>query len=232
MDISARKMPVGIQDFEKLRTEECVYVDKTRYVYALTRKSRPYFLGRPRRFGKSLFISTLKAYFLGKKELFEGLAIAELEKDWVEYPVLYIDFNLESCTNLDLLYVALDTNLRMLESQWGCDDRETTPASRLTGLIRRAYDKTGRRVVVRVDEYDKPLINTMDDEALNKTIRETLKGFYGVFPFRDRIFVLVLILPVFRHIVGSHQCALPVFQRKFGVFFVESDDLLQGFGDV
>jgi len=81
-------MPVGIQDFEKLRTEGCVYVDKTQYVYALTRMSRPYFLSRPRRFGKSLFISTLKAYFLRKRELFEGLAIAELEKDWIIYPVV------------------------------------------------------------------------------------------------------------------------------------------------
>ena len=94
MDTSLREMPVGIQDFEKLRTEECVYVDKTQYVYTLTRKSRPYFLGRPRRFGKSLFISTLKAYFLGKRELFEGLAIAELEKDWIKYPVIYTDFNI------------------------------------------------------------------------------------------------------------------------------------------
>jgi hypothetical protein len=93
-------MPVGIQDFEKLRREEYVYVDKTDYVYRLARVSRPCFLGRPRRFGKSLFLSTLKAYFLGKKELFEGLAIAELEKDWTEYPVLYLDFNVESYTGI------------------------------------------------------------------------------------------------------------------------------------
>jgi hypothetical protein len=90
---TSREMPVGIQDFEKLRKGNYVYVDKTQYVYELGRKERPYFLGRPRRFGKSLFLSTLKAYFEGKKELFEGLAIAGLEKEWIEYPVFYIDFN-------------------------------------------------------------------------------------------------------------------------------------------
>jgi len=185
MSISSRKMPVGIQDFEKLRTTNYMYVDKTMCVYNLVQEYRPYFLARPRRFGKSLFLSTLKAYFLGKKELFEGLAIAELEKDWIQYPVFYIDLNVESYTNLNLLYVALDTNLRELESQWGCDERETTPASRLAGLIRRAYDKTGRRVVVLIDEYDKPLISTMDDEELNKDIREVLKGFYGVLKSMD-----------------------------------------------
>ena len=90
MEATSREMPVGIQDFEKLRTEGCVYVDKTQYVYALSRISRPFFLGRPRRFGKSLLLSTMKAYFLGKKGLFEGLAIAGLEKEWIEYPVIMV----------------------------------------------------------------------------------------------------------------------------------------------
>ncbi|MDR0681349.1 MAG: AAA family ATPase, partial [Dysgonamonadaceae bacterium] len=93
--INNRKLPIGIQDFEKLRTGDYVYVDKTAYVHQLTRVSWPYFLGRPRRFGKSLFLSTLKAFFLGKKELFDGLAIAGLEKEWLEYPVFHLDFNLE-----------------------------------------------------------------------------------------------------------------------------------------
>jgi len=196
MNTSPREMPVGIQDFEKLRTEGCVYVDKTQYVYALTRISRPFFLGRPRRFGKSLFISTLKAYFLGKKELFEGLAIAELEKDWIEYPVFYIDLNVETFTSLELLNVALDTNLREIESYWGSDERETTPASRLIGLIRRAYNKTGRKVVVLVDEYDKPLINTMDDSKLNEAIKDSLKGFYGVLKSMDYLLRFVFLTGV------------------------------------
>jgi hypothetical protein len=183
--LNRRKLPVGVQDFEKLRTEKYVYVDKTEYVYQLTRVNSPYFLGRPRRFGKSLFLSTLKAYFLGKKELFEGLAIAGLEKDWIEYPVLYFDFNVEGYTDLTSLHVAIDTNLRRLEQQWKKDEADTTPASRLFGLINRAYEKTNRKVVVLVDEYDKPLVNTLDNEDLNQSIRDTLKGFYGVLKSAD-----------------------------------------------
>ena len=110
-----RELPIGIQDFEKLRTNGCLYVDKTMYIYQMTRKLWPYFLGRPRRFGKSLLLTTLKAYFLGKKDLFEGLAIAELEKEWIEYPVFHIDMNVEGYLNLDSLYAALNGNLNILE---------------------------------------------------------------------------------------------------------------------
>jgi hypothetical protein len=183
--LATRKLPIGIQDFEKLRTEEYVYVDKTEYVYRLTRVSRPYFLGRPRRFGKSLFLSTLKAYFLGKKELFEGLAIAGLEKDWTEYPLFYIDLNVEGYTDVTSLEKALDTNLKRIESQWGKDETDTTPSSRLLGLIERASGQTGRKVVVLVDEYDKPLVNTLDNKDANDDIRKTLKGFYGVLKSAD-----------------------------------------------
>jgi hypothetical protein len=146
---------------------------------------KPYFLGRPRRFGKSLFLSTLKAYFLGKKELFEGLAIAELEKDWIEYPVFHIKMNVMYYTDLASLDSALDKNLRRLERQWGKDEADTTPASRLLELIDRAYEKTGRKVVVLVDEYDKPLVNTLDKTDVNDDMRETLKGFYGVLKGAD-----------------------------------------------
>ena len=103
METASRKLPVCIQDFEDLRTNGNVYVDKTAYVYRLVTEGKPYFLGRPRRFGKSLFISMLKAYFLGKKELFEGLSIAALEKDWITYPVIYIDFNRGSCHDMHAL---------------------------------------------------------------------------------------------------------------------------------
>ncbi|MDR1583915.1 MAG: ATP-binding protein [Prevotellaceae bacterium] len=183
--LNIRKLPVGVQDFEKLRKGNNLYVDKTAYIYQLVNVDAPYFLGRPRRFGKSLFLSTLKAYFLGKKELFDGLAIAELEKDWIEYPVLYIDFNVEGYTDITSLYKALDTNLRSLEQQWEKDEADTTPASRLLGLIKRAYKQTGRKVVVLVDEYDKPLVNTLDKKDLNQSIRDTLKGFYGVLKSAD-----------------------------------------------
>ena len=109
-----RKLPIGIQDFEYLRKENFLYVDKTQYVYQLAHYGKPYFLGRPRRFGKSLFLSTLKAYFEGKKELFEDLKIIELEKDWIKYPVFYLDFNRESYIDLESFNAVLDTNLRYL----------------------------------------------------------------------------------------------------------------------
>ena len=180
-----RKLPIGIQDFEYLRKENFLYVDKTQYVYQLAHYGKPYFLGRPRRFGKSLFLSTLKAYFEGEKELFEGLKLAELEKEWTEYPVIYIDFNRDGYLNIDFFNQALETNLSIYEKQWGRVENETTAASRLTGLIRRAYEKTGQRVVVLIDEYDKPLINTMENLALNDEIRTILKGFYGVLKAED-----------------------------------------------
>jgi len=185
MDTSARNMPVGIQDFEKLRTDNCVYVDKTQYVYALTRISCPYFLGRPRRFGKSLFISTLKAYFLGKKNLFEGLAIAELEKDWIEYPVIYIDFNIGSSDSMQSVEITLDHILDKHESGWGITEKYTHLPTRLSKLIETAYEKSGRKVVVLVDEYDKALVNTMDDPQIHKEIVTFFKGFYGVLKGMD-----------------------------------------------
>ncbi|MDR1593469.1 MAG: AAA family ATPase, partial [Prevotellaceae bacterium] len=116
--LSIRKLPVGIQDFEDLRTTNCLYVDKTEYIYRLINMGKPYFLGRPRRFGKSLFLSTLKAYFLGKKELFEGLAIAELEKDWIEYPVIYIDINKTVYKNLQSFENSLHVLLGECEAAW------------------------------------------------------------------------------------------------------------------
>jgi hypothetical protein len=158
--------------------------------------SWPYFLGRPRRFGKSLFLSTLKAYFLGKKELFDGLAIAGLEKEWLEYPMFHIDMNEESFTDLHSLHAALDTNLKRLEHQWGKDETDTTPASRLSGLIRRACEKSGRKVVVLVDEYDKPLVNTLSSEEVNSAMRETLKGFYGVLKSADAFLRFVMLTGV------------------------------------
>jgi hypothetical protein len=180
-----RELPIGIQDFEKLRTENFLYVDKTQYIYPLTAKSRPYFLGRPRRFGKSLFLSTLKAYFLGKKKLFEGLAISAVEKEWTEYPVFYIDFNVGIYTDVKSIYQTLNYNLHIIEEKWGKAPGEENPAMRFSWLIRRAYEQSGRKVVVLVDEYDKPLLGTMDSLDVNDEIRTVLKGFYGVLKSAD-----------------------------------------------
>ena len=191
-----RKLPIGIQDFEYLRANNYVYVDKTQYIYQLLQHGKPYFLGRPRRFGKSLFLSTLKAYFEGKKELFEGLKIAKLETDWIKYPVLYLDFNRESYIDLDSFNAVLDTNLSIHEKKWGKDETETTPASRLVGLIHRVYEKTGKNVVVLIDEYDKPLISTIGNTNLNDEIRTLLKGFYGVLKAEDAYLRFVFLTGV------------------------------------
>jgi hypothetical protein len=191
-----RKLPIGIQDFEKLRKDNCLYVDKTQYVYQLTQTSSPYFLGRPRRFGKSLFLSMLKAYFEGKRELFEGLKIAELEKEWVQYPVIYLDFNRESYADLESFNAALDKILRQLEEVWGKDKLDKTPAIRFSGLIQRACKKSGKKVVVLIDEYDKPLISTMDNLVLNDNIRKNLKGFYSVLKAEDACLRFVFLTGV------------------------------------
>ena len=194
--LPVRKLPVGIQDFEDLRTNGYVYVDKTAYLYRLVTLGKPYFLGRPRRFGKSLFLSTLKAYFLGKKELFEGLAVAELEKDWVEHPVFHLDLNVGIITDAPSLIRRLDVILGDLERQWGRTVDDDDPSSRLFGLIARAYEKTGRKVVVLVDEYDKPLLGAMDDLNVNDEVRKVLKGFYSVLKSADAYLRFVFLTGV------------------------------------
>jgi hypothetical protein len=193
---TTRKLPIGIQDFEKLRSEDYVYVDKTEYLYRLTRVSWPYFLGRPRRFGKSLFLSTLKAYFLGKKDLFEGLAIAEMEKEWTEYPIIYIDLNIGIITDNDSLNRRLNVVLTDFEKRWGRQVEDSDPATRLEAVIRQAYEQTGRKVVVLIDEYDKPLVNTLERKEVNEAIRNTLKGFYGILKSADANLRFVMLTGV------------------------------------
>ncbi|MCL2040518.1 MAG: ATP-binding protein [Bacteroidales bacterium] len=180
-----RKLPVGIQDFEKLRNENFVYVDKTQYVYQLAQQGVPYFLGRPRRFGKSLFLSTLRYYFEGKKDLFEGLKIAELEKEWIEYPVFYLDFNKSSYGNMRSLEVVIDDILQKHEQRYDVSFIAEELSVRFANVIAEAKKKTGLGVVVLIDEYDKMLINTMDKPEINNQMREFLKGFYGVLKAED-----------------------------------------------
>ena len=175
-----RKLPIGIQDFEYLRKDNYLYVDKTQFIYQLLQHGKPYFLGRPRRFGKSLFISTLKAYFEGKKELFEGLKIAELEKEWIEHPVIYLDFNRESYSNLSALEFVIEDILQKYELQYGVSFISKSLSVRFANVISEARKKTGIPVVVLIDEYDKPLISSIDNPDLNTEMRTILKGFYGV----------------------------------------------------
>jgi len=180
-----RKLPIGIQSFEKLRNDNCLYVDKTQFVYKLAQTSSPYFLGRPRRFGKSLFLSTLKAYFEGKKELFEGLKIAELETKWTKYPVIYIDFNKSDYSDIRSIEVVIDDILRKYEQQYDISFIAERLSVRFANVISEARKKTGQRVVVLIDEYDKPLISSIDNLDLNNEMRTILKGFYGILKAED-----------------------------------------------
>ena len=178
--------PIGIQDFESLRNDGYVYVDKTALIYKLATTGRYYFLSRPRRFGKSLLISTMEAYFRGKRELFKGLAIEQLEKDWKEYPILHIDLNTAKYDSADALLNVLNDILSYWESQYGTSPTEVTPELRFKGIVRRACEKTGQRVVILVDEYDKPMLQAIGDEALQDEYRNTLKAFYSVLKTQDR----------------------------------------------
>ena len=177
--------PIGIQSFEKIRQGGYVYVDKTDLIYKIAKTGQYYFLSRPRRFGKSLLISTMEAYFQGKKELFDGLAIASLEKDWTEYSVLHFDLGGASYADMDSLNDKLGRQLDSLESRFGVVKKYKTLAVRFDNLIECAFNKTGRQVVILVDEYDKPVIDNLDRPELQDKMRETLRGFYGVMKSKD-----------------------------------------------
>ena len=189
-----RKMPIGVQDFEDLRRNKYVYVDKTNYVYRLAQMGKVYFLSRPRRFGKSLLLSTLKQYFLGNKDIFKGLAIEKLEEEnptsfdkvaWVKHPVIYIDLNSQKYEDKDSLKRILDFQLSAYEKKYSTEKPGEDFGVRFANLIRDAYKKTGRQTVVLVDEYDKPLLQTIDKPELFDDYRATLKAFYGVLKSED-----------------------------------------------
>ena len=177
--------PIGIQNFEDIRRGGYVYVDKTGLIYKLAATGKYYFLSRPRRFGKSLLVSTMEAYFQGKKELFDGLAVASLEKDWVEYPVLHFDLGGESYNDESALDVTLSQHLANMETKFGVTRRFDSYPARFKDVIDAAYGKTGRQVVILIDEYDKPVIDNLDRSELQDRMRETLRGFYGVMKSKD-----------------------------------------------
>ncbi len=180
------KYPIGIQDFEKIRTGGYAYVDKTALIYKLANEGNYYFLSRPRRFGKSLLLSTMEAYFAGKRELFEGLAMERLENDWAAYPIVHLDLNTGKYDSEEALRQVLDDFLSPLEDQYGTYRSEVTPELRFKGIIERMAKKHGRRVVVLVDEYDKPLLQNFDNAELQEKLRSMLKAFYSVLKTQDR----------------------------------------------
>lgn len=181
----AKIYPIGIQNFEKIRTGNFLYIDKTASIYKLVKTGSYYFLSRPRRFGKSLLISTLESYFQGKKELFQGLAMEQLEQDWEEYPVLHLDLNARKYDDEEALLQELNKHLEKWEQEYDSPYSDRAPEERFYWVIQKAAEKTGQRVVILVDEYDKPMLQAIGNEDLQDAYRNTLKAFYGVLKSLD-----------------------------------------------
>lgn len=193
------KYPIGIQTFEEIITGGYIYVDKTELVYKLIDSGKYYFISRPRRFGKSLLTTTLEAYFQGKKNLFKGLAIERLEKDWVEYPVFHLDFSGADYTNPSMLMERLNYCLIQWEEIYGKNGAEVSPGDRLYGVISRAKEKTGKQAVLLIDEYDKPLTDTIGLQELQDANRNLLQGVYGIMKRADRFIRFAFLTGVTRY---------------------------------
>ena len=194
--MSSKIYPIGVQDFEKIRQGGYFYIDKTALVYQLIKTGSYYFLSRPRRFGKSLLLSTIEAYFQGKKELFAGLAMEKLEQQWTKYPVLHLDLNIGKYDTPESLNVMLNETLLEWEALYGTRTGEDSLALRFKGVVKRACEQAGQRVVILVDEYDKPMLQAIGNPALQEEFRNTLKPFYGVLKTMDRCIKFAMLTGV------------------------------------
>lgn len=191
-----KKYPVGIQNFESLRKGGYLYIDKTNLIYRLVSTGKYYFFSRPRRFGKSLLISTLEAYYSGRKDLFQGLYIDQQEKDWLSYPILHIDLNAQKYDTSESLDDILNDILTKWEKVYGAEPSEVSLSLRFQGLIQRAAEKTGQNVVILVDEYDKPMLQAIGNNELQDNYRDTLKAFYGALKSKDQYIQFALLTGV------------------------------------
>ncbi|MCQ2194547.1 MAG: ATP-binding protein [Paludibacteraceae bacterium] len=216
------KFPIGIQTFEKLITGGYVYVDKTDLVYKLVSSGEYYFLSRPRRFGKSLLTTTLESYFLGKKDLFKGLAIDSLETEWIEYPVFRLDFSGNRYIKENELDSVVNLFLEKCESKFGANTNEVTFGSRFQGVIERAYEKTGKKVVILIDEYDKPLTDTIGNIDVQDENRSVLQSLYGVFKNSDKYIKFTFLTGVTRY--GK----LGIFSAANNLNDISKDDSYSG----
>lgn len=178
--------PIGIQTFERIRKEDKLYIDKTEYIYRMAHTSGTYFfLGRPRRFGKSLLVTTMQSYFEGKKELFKGLAIEKLEKEWTEYPVLHFDMSGGKHMDKEQLEEYLDYRLQEEEKKWGITKPVKGANNRLIDLINTAYEKSGKQVVVLIDEYDAPMLDVVHEKEQLDMLRNMMRNFYSPLKYSE-----------------------------------------------
>ena len=181
-----RRYPVGIQTFSEIINKGYLYIDKTDLMWKMQRLSKFIFLSRPRRFGKSLLTTTLCSFFRGERELFEGLKVMALEKEWKRYPVLHIDVSMaKGKTDADALRRALMLQLKPLKEVYGADPEENTPGEVFDGLIRRAHQQTGEQVVVVIDEYDAPLLDVLHEEETLPAFRRVMQEFYQCLKARE-----------------------------------------------
>ena len=229
------KYPIGQQSFEIIRKNDYLYVDKTKYIETIINGSRYYFLGRPRRFGKSLFLSTLKCFFEGKRELFKGLYADTMDWDWEEYPVLHLDLNTlkyKSIQDLDSLF---DLQMRKWEEKYGIDTGETIHSLRFGELLRLISEKTGKTVVILVDEYDKPLVNNIDNPELFNEFRNTLAALYSNFKSGADYIRLVFLTGVSRFgklsvFSGLNNISNISFDYRYaGICGISEEELLENF---
>lgn len=178
--------PIGIQNFEKIREGGYAYVDKTHLIHKMTSSQNYFFLSRPRRFGKSLLVSTMESYFKGRKELFKGLAIEKLEKDWVEYPVLHLDLTGKAYNSQNSLLEILNYHLSQWENEYGKGNAsESDIETRFKEVIDSACKKTNKQVVILIDEYDKPIVDNLTNPELSEYFRTILQGLYSVLKAKD-----------------------------------------------
>ena len=196
--VKTLKYPIGIQTFSKIVEDGYIYIDKTQYIKKLKDSGNYYFLSRPRRFGKSLLLSTMEAYFEGKRDLFKGLNIYDEESDWTSYPVLMFSFNTLEASSMDSLSIFLNTVFSRYERIYGKDPDAVGLPQRFENLLESAYEKTGQKVVVLIDEYDAPLLNTLDRPELNERFRQTLKAVFSVLKSYDRYIEFAFVTGVSR----------------------------------
>ena len=238
MDRKAVKYPIGQQSFEMLRNGGFLYVDKTMYIDKIVNGSQYYFLGRPRRFGKSLFLSTLKAFFEGKRELFKGLYADSMEWDWEPYPVIYLDLNNQQFkddsdfSNLDII---VDETLKVIEQRWGIVPTQKDLSARFASLIRQVSEKSGKGVVILVDEYDKPLVNNLNQNERFETYRNKLAALYSNFKSSADYIRLVFLTGVSRFgklsvFSGLNNISDISFTRQFaGICGISEEELTENF---
>ena len=192
--MATKLYPIGMQTFSEIREEDFLYIDKTEYIYRMTHTSGKYFfLARPRRFGKSLLVSTMQSYFEGKKELFKGLAIEKLEKDWTKYPVLHFSLAGGKHMEKDQLVRYLLYILKVKEEKFGIVNDSPDPNVRMLNLIKTVYEQTGQKVVVLIDEYDAPLLDVVHEDTSLGVLREVMRNFYSPLKDSDRMLRFVFL---------------------------------------